>query len=198
MTKFARARLRSARSLATAGLAAGVLVFHPLVAQAVTIQQVNPPPGNPAAVIEGGQAQLLFSVVNNNPGPGTLNGLTFSFGTFLGVDLNDRVTGVGQIPQPGIANDFKVPLVLAAGANASLLLGATTADNSGINNFDHGDWQIPVGVSLNFGGIDQIASLNATVRVNDPAPVPEPSTLLLFGSSLAGLGGLAWRRHRHT
>jgi len=183
-------------ALVTAGLATAVLVFHPLVAQAVTIQQVNPPPGNPAAVIEGGQAQLLFNVVNNNLGPGTLNGLTFSCCTFLGVDLNDRVTGIFQIPQPGIANDFKVPLVLAAGANASLLLGATTADNSGINNFDHGDWQIPVGVSLNFGGIDQIASLNATVRVDDPAPVPEPSTLLLFGSSLAGLGGLAWRRHR--
>jgi hypothetical protein len=30
----------------------------------------------------------------------------------------------------------------------------------------------------------------------DLAPVPEPSTLLLFGSSLAGLGTL-WRRYRH-
>jgi hypothetical protein len=31
-----------------------------------------------------------------------------------------------------------------------------------------------------------------------PEPIPEPSTLLLFGSSLAGLGGFAWRRQRRN
>ena len=31
----------------------------------------------------------------------------------------------------------------------------------------------------------------------DLAPVPEPSTLLLFGSSLAGFGAV-WRRYRHS
>jgi hypothetical protein len=43
-----------------------------------------------------------------------------------------------------------------------------------------------------------IATLSVTTQSDlDLAPVPEPSTLLLFGSSLAGLGTL-WRRYRRS
>ncbi len=44
--------------------------------------------------------------------------------------------------------------------------------------------------------LSSLVSLSITTQSDlDLAPVPEPSTLLLFGSSLAGLGTL-WRRYR--
>jgi hypothetical protein len=42
-------------------------------------------------------------------------------------------------------------------------------------------------------------TFNATFALSgDLEPVPEPSTLLLFGSSLFGMGGALWRRYRHS
>jgi hypothetical protein len=38
----------------------------------------------------------------------------------------------------------------------------------------------------------------AVTTQSDLDPVPEPSTLLLFGSSLLGMGGTLWRRYRHS
>jgi hypothetical protein len=46
-------------------------------------------------------------------------------------------------------------------------------------------------------GLGEIALSITTQSDLDLAPVPEPSTLLLFGSSTAGVGAL-WRRYRHS
>ncbi len=66
--------------------------------------------------------------------------------------------------------------------------------------------QIALQTSLS---VPRVGSVDLTVNVQsdldngggngggDLAPVPEPSTLLLFGSSFAWLGAL-WRRSRHT
>jgi hypothetical protein len=44
-----------------------------------------------------------------------------------------------------------------------------------------------------------VGSVDLTVTgQSDLDPVPEPSTLLLFGSSLLGMGGALWRRYRHA
>ncbi len=41
----------------------------------------------------------------------------------------------------------------------------------------------------------QINSLTVTTPITE-APIPEPSTMLLLGSGLAGLGFFRWRRKR--
>jgi len=46
------------------------------------------------------------------------------------------------------------------------------------------------------GSIDLTVNLQSDLD-NGGSTVPEPSTLLLFGSSLAGVGAV-WRRYRHS
>jgi len=45
------------------------------------------------------------------------------------------------------------------------------------------------------GGLDGVRMF---VDSDPAAPVPETATLLLLGSGLAGLGGVAWRQHRQN
>jgi hypothetical protein len=62
-----------------------------------------------------------------------------------------------------------------------------------VNLVETGLPQVALSVDLS-----SVLSLSITTQSDlDLAPVPEPSTLLLFGSSLAGFGAV-WRRYRHS
>lgn len=76
---------------------------------------------------------------------------------------------------PRMSQDFGDPLYF---------FGRTTTAVSGAGNGF---------VYLDGGGLDGVRMF---VDTDPVTPVPEPSTLLLLGSGLAGLGGVAWRR-RH-
>jgi PEP-CTERM motif-containing protein len=50
--------------------------------------------------------------------------------------------------------------------------------------------------SLRFGDPSSPISVSGPVTRLDPAPVPEPTTLLLFGTTAAGLGLARWRQRK--
>jgi PEP-CTERM motif-containing protein len=76
-----------------------------------------------------------------------------------------------------------------------LSLGLTNSDING--NFSHNVFTSTGGMNVvDIDAAGEILSLATRSPVTPIGVVPEPSSLLLLGSGVAGLGGLAWRR-RH-
>jgi PEP-CTERM motif-containing protein len=127
---------------------------------------------------------------------------SYLFGNFTGLafaqtnnDLDDKVTNVT------IAANMCSGAFVLSGNSCTFAFRITTADTSGVNDRDVGQWAVTAQVQAQWFDITinnfrtDTFNINDTVNVTDP--VPEPSTWAMMLIGFAGLGFAAhWRRRK--
>jgi hypothetical protein len=127
---------------------------------------------------------------------------TVSFGNVTGTGVVVASVALTEPGQPSVVSDLISIRLFELGAQVAFQSDAETG-------LTIPPGQVSITTFLTETGLPQIAFSTTVLGVldltistqsdldNGLAPVPEPSTLLLFGSSLAGIGAV-WRRYRHT
>jgi PEP-CTERM motif len=119
--------------------------------------------------------------------------------TIVGVDLDStlsRSVALREGSLTGPISDLLTVSLTTSGALTATFQSDTESPLTGtplVNLVETGLPQLALSLDL-----DDVGLMITTQSDLDLAPVPEPSTLLLFGSSLAGMGGVLWRRVRHS
>ena len=153
-----------------------------LIDQAITFTGLNPNATSNATVTFGVRGDF-----NGTSESVVLSVDGFGFGTWLDDDLtNDTITG----PPSDVGNQYQSIIT----GQAIIPLPTLTALLSDVTLAFLFDYDDTVGnLTGSFVGLDL-----AQVRVQYDASsvIPEPSTLALFATGLAGLGFVGWRRRK--